>query len=300
MKNFILIIFSSLILVSCFSLSSSNLEKFSSEEAINKKAHSNKGIILVLGAGGSKGLSHLGVLEELEAADIKISMIIGTSAGSIVGSLYSAKPNIRWLKNIMLKKSRSDFLSFNIFNSRFGLSRGDNLKYFLNNNLSTKHFEKLQIPFLAIATDLATGYRVELGQGDIVPAVLASSAYPIAFQPVQIGKRQLVDGGVVSPIATDVARRYSSGHPIVAVDISGKLPKSMPTNMFGVAKRCIEIMYKNHGCSKAAKADVLIKPSLKSIGVFDDGHNNELYLAGKVAARSKIKDIKKLLISNSF
>ena len=143
-----------------------------------------RSLAVVLGGGGSRGAAHIGVLEVLEEHKIKIDLIVGCSAGALVGALYSAKPDAKYLKEILLNKKFEDLVEIDITKLPFALSGGVRLSEFLENHLNEPGFEALQIPFVAVATELGSGRRTAFGKGDVVSAVVASSAVP-GFYPCE-------------------------------------------------------------------------------------------------------------------
>jgi len=251
-------------------------------------------VALVLGGGGAKGLSHVGVLAEFEKACIPIDVIVGCSAGSIVGALYADCPNAFYIKQILKPLRTWDILDINIWYGRFGLVQGGALRRFLRRNLSCRCFEDLQIPLYVVATDLLAGELVSINSGAIIPAVHASSAVPFVFCPVYLHKRWLVDGGVADPVPVKIAKKTGAA-VVVAVDLSGLLPKTCPTNLFGVATRSAEIKFLLQSESCLQGADVVIQPELGDMGLFDDRNPQLVYEAGCKAAREAIPKILELL-----
>lgn len=251
-------------------------------------------VALVLGGGGAKGISHVGVLAEFEKAGIPIDVIVGCSAGSIVGALYADYPNSCYVKHLLKPLRTWDILDINICYGRYGLVQGGALRRFLKRHLSCHRFEELQIPLYVVATDLLTGKLVCMNSGAIIPAVHASIAVPFVFSPVYLYKRWLVDGGVADPIPVKVAKKTGAA-VVVAVDLSGLLPKICPTNLFGVATRSAEIKFLLQSESCLEGADVVIQPELGDMGLFDDKKPQYVYEAGCKAAREAIPKIIELL-----
>src|ERR1700722_7305531 len=114
-------------------------------------------LALVLGGGGARGMAHVGVLNEFEKAGIPIDVIIGCSAGSIVGALYADCPNACYIKQLLKPLRAWDILDINIWFGRYGLVRGGSLRRFMKRNLSCRCFEDLQIPLYVVATDVMSG-----------------------------------------------------------------------------------------------------------------------------------------------
>lgn len=248
------------------------------------------GVALVLGGGGARGMFHVGVLEVLQEAKIPIDLIVGCSAGSVVGALYADMPDGQYVKDLLIALKCKDLLEINLWNCRYGLCKGKSLVRFLSSKLNVKNFEDLRIPFVAVATDLNCGEIVELGSGPIVPAVLASCAVPFFFNPVKLYGRILVDGGVLDPNPVQTALKYSP-RMIIAVDLGELLPVTNPNNLFNVAARSAEIIHLNQSRRCLFGANVVIRPSLNPIGMFDDRHTCALYENGKKAARDVLPDI---------
>ncbi len=249
-------------------------------------------VALVLGGGGAKGVAHIGVLQELEKAGIRPDLIVGCSSGAIIGALYADHPSSNRLEELLIDLKRSDLV--NISFSRFGMTKGTMLEKFLQNHLEAFQFHELKIPFIAVATDLATGELVELGGGPIIPAVHASSAVPGVFNPVYYLGRYLIDGGVVSPIPVGIAKKYGA-KVVIAVDIGEGLTKKDPSNLFAIAERSVHISYKKLTEYAVQEADVLIQMDFEDIGMFSDKHNREIYKRGREKTREMLPQIKTVI-----
>jgi len=250
-------------------------------------------IALVLGGGGARGLAHVGVLEVFEQENIPIDMIIGCSAGSIVGALYADCQDAKKVKHLLEPMKTKDMLDIHIWRAKYGLSQGYRIRQILRQNLSAKTFRQLQIPFLVVTTDLSSAELVTIGAGPLIPAVMASCAVPFVFTPVKLYGRMLADGGIVDPIPVNTAKALNADI-IVAVDVRCLLFKSTPTNLFDIAKRSADITLLWQGQSCVNGADVVIQPNLGEIGMFDDQFNPVIYEAGKAAAREAIPKIRAL------
>lgn len=247
-------------------------------------------LALVLGGGGAKGLAHVGAIEELEQAGIPIDLVVGCSAGSIVGALYCDSPCSDELKATFLSLETDALVDFDLWNARYGLCQGRSLRKFLRANLYATNFDELKIPFFLVATDLFSTELVTIGGGPIIPAVEASCSIPLVFVPVNLHGRAFVDGGVIDPVPVRVAKHFQA-EVIVVVDLRGLLPQTFPTNLFEVASRSAEIswLWQSETCLQGA--DVVIRPNLEGIGTFCDDQNEYIYQAGKVAAREAIPQI---------
>ena len=226
-------------------------------------------VALVLGGGGVRGMAHVGVLEVLEEELIPIDLIVGCSAGSIVGALYAYNPCVEDIKNAVKQIRTHSLLDIDIWHCRWGLSQGKSMCRVLKSFLGTTCFDELSIPFISVATDLNSGELVPLASGEVAASVQASASIPFVFVPMDIGGRILIDGGVVNPVPVRVARDLKPDI-IIAVDLCELLDKTFPTNLFGVVNRSAEIafMWQNETCTH--HADVIIRPKTRGVGTFND------------------------------
>lgn len=247
-------------------------------------------VALVLGSGGVRGMAHIGVIEELEAAGITVDLIVGSSVGSIVGALYADNPCAEKIKEAVWSIKSASLLDFDIWQCRYGLCQGKPLHRVLHKYLQSETFEELKIPLVVVASDLNSGELVPIGVGSVEKAVQASCAIPFIFVPCEYRGRVLVDGGVVNPVPVKVARDLGA-EIIIAVDLCELLPRTFPTNLLEVITRSAEIafMWQNEACSH--HSSVIIRPKTCDVGTFNDHLKWQLYEAGKLAAREKIPEI---------
>lgn len=288
----------SCLLIVAISLSGCASIKFS-EKTVKYKpeipVYKNIKVALVLGAGGAKGLAHVGVIEELLANGIKPDLIVGCSAGAIVGAMYADNLDIHAVKMALISGTRRQFLDRSLASLPISIYGGKKMVQFLTRNIRAKNIEQLKIPFAAVSTNLNFGDITIFAKGEVVPAVMASSAYPGAFYPVKIKGQYFVDGGVFDPIPVNIARQMGA-KIIIAVDIGGLLTKSSPKHMLGLIKRSLEISYINQSIMASKDADILINVPFDDVDTFTDSLNNFIYQQGKAAARSKMFEIKELLL----
>lgn len=253
-------------------------------------------VALVLGGGGAKGMAHVGVLTELEAAGIKPDLIVGCSSGAIVGSLYADNPNAAVLKDALMEKRREHVMNLSVDFFPFGITDGEALKVLLESHLRSKTFYQLQIPFVAVATNLQFGQMVAFGSGPLTPAILASAAYPGVFTPVMIEGQYFVDGGVTNNVPVEVARQMGAQY-IIAVELASDLPKKAPKHAVGILRRCLEISLAHQANIAMRDADFIIKVPMGHVGTFDDGKNQVVYDAGRLAGKLAINNLKQNLQS---
>ena len=253
----------------------------------------NIGLALVLGGGGARGMFHVGVLEVLEEENIPIDLIVGCSAGALVGALYADCSNAQEVRDMLIGCKSGDLFDIRMSCCRYGLSQGTAMCRFLAKNLKAREFEQLRIPFVCVATDLEQGEAIPLGIGPLIPAIQASCAVPFFFQPVVLHGRVLIDGGIVDPNPVAAAFVHNP-KLIIAVDLTNLLPMTAPTSLFGITQRSAEIMHLNmsRGCLQGS--DLVIKPHIRPIGMFEDGHAGYLYEEGKRVTRELLPQIKEL------
>jgi len=173
-------------------------------------------------------MAHIGVIQTLEAYNIPIDMIAGTSIGSVIGSVYATGASVKQMKEAALSMKRSKTISLiDPTLPHSGLLSGNRVEEILNKiALKDKTFNDLKIPFTAVATDIETGAKVILNQGSVTKAVRASISIPGIFTPVKYQDYYLVDGGVVDPVPVDVVQKMGADI-IIAVSLTEKSPKSI-------------------------------------------------------------------------
>jgi NTE family protein len=237
-------------------------------------------IALVLGAGALKGFAHIGVLKILESNKIPIHMIVGTSVGSAVGSLYASGLNAFDLQKLSFAIEQKDIIDLVIPEN--GFIKGEKLEEFINRAVKHTPMEKLKIPFYAIATEIRSGQETVLGRGNTGQAVRASCSIPGVFRPVKVGDRIYVDGGVVSPVAVEAARRFGAD-VVIAVDVSASAERTSPGNTIETILQAINIMYSKLATIQLAKADVVIRPKVGHIDSGDFSKKHEAVLEGEKA-----------------
>ena len=176
-------------------------------------------ITLALGSGGVRGFSHIGVLRFLEEQDFKIKAIAGASAGSIAGAIYAAGYSPREIEELVSKVDQRKMFGRKSEDGPSLMGVGG-LANILTDLLHDKEFSQLQIPFAAVGVDLKTGQEVVMNQGNVVRAILASSAVPGVFPPRQVDQAMVIDGGVLNPVPVSVARSFYRDLPVVAVVLS--------------------------------------------------------------------------------
>jgi NTE family protein len=307
---------------------------FSQENSFSqeKKSDSVKRpkIGLVLSGGGAKGFAHIGVLKVLEEAGIKIDYIGGTSMGSIVGGLYASgynasqidsifkKTNFDELINDYIPRASKNFygkrndelyaISLPFSNLRVGipeaLSKGMynyNLLSSLTRNVRhVRDFNKLPTPFLCIATNIETGEEVLLNKGNLVQAMVASSAFPSLFTPVEIDGKLLVDGGVVNNYPIKEVRDLGADI-IIGVDVQDDLlNRKNLKNATRILVQITNLQSIDKMKSKIKDTDVYVKPDIRDFGVISFDRGEEIIRKGEEAAFAVYEKIKSLVDKDNF
>jgi NTE family protein len=249
-------------------------------------------VALVLGAGASRGFAHIGVLKVLESNRIPVHMIIGTSAGSFVGSLYAYGFNAFQIQKMSFALEKSDLADLTVPDN--GFIKGEKLEEFINKTVNNTPIEKMRIPLYVVATDLQKGQEVVFGKGDTGKAVRASCSIPGIFRPVRIENRTYVDGGLVSPVAVDAARRLGAD-VVIAVDVSSGLETLQPESTIDTILQSVVIMYSRLAAAQLTRADVVIRPKVGSIASNDFSKRHEAVLEGEKAALEALPALQNII-----
>ena len=276
---------------------------------------------LVLSGGAARGLAHIGVLKALEEQGIKIDAIAGTSMGAVIGGLYASGYKIDELEKLALginwqqalsdapprkdvpfrrKQDDRDFLVKQKLSFRddgslglpLGVIQGQNLALLLESLLAhasdIRDFDKLPIPFRAVATDIVSGEKMVFRKGHLPQVIRASMSIPAVFAPVEVNGQLLVDGGMVDNIPLDVAREMGVDIAIV-VDIGTPLRnRKQLATVIDVLNQSITLMTQRNSQEQLATLhpnDILIQPPLAGFGVTDFGRAQEMIDAGYRATR---------------
>lgn len=249
-------------------------------------------VAVVLGAGAARGFAHIGVLKVLETSKVPVHMIVGTSAGSFVGGLYAYGYNAFQLQKIALSIEKGDIADISIPDN--GFIKGDKLEEYVNGMVKNTPIERLRIPFYSVATSVPNGEEVVFGKGNTGIAVRASCSIPGVFRPARIGDKMYIDGGVVSPVAVDAARRYGADI-VIAVDISADRDARQPEGTIDTILQAINIMYSKLAAGQISRADIVIRPKVGHIGSGDFDNRHEAVLEGEKAAYEAMGNIKALI-----
>lgn len=247
----------------------------------------------VLGGGSARGFAHIGVIKAMDAAGIRPELIVGSSAGSLIGVFWAAGYTGAQMEELALRVKDEEIIDLIAGNNQRGMVSGRNLQEFVNRNLQNRSIESLPRRFVAVATQFPSGEITGFNRGDAGFAVRASCSIPGIFIPASDGTREYLDGGLVSPIPVQTARK-SGAEIIAAVDIGA--PDATPgAGLYGLLLRSFEIMSQSLRKREAADADILIRPDLSRIASTDFGARKALIAIGQQAGARLLPVIREKL-----
>lgn len=244
---------------------------------------------LALGGGAARGFAHIGVIKALETNGISPDIVVGTSAGSVVGALYAAGFGAFDLQKLAFQLDESSFKDWALFDR--GLLKGEALESFINKQVANKPIEALKRRFAAVATDLQSGEATAFSVGNVGQAVRASASVPGVFSPVVIRGREYVDGGLVSPVPAHTARSLGADI-VIAVDISQRPSGKKGAGSVDVLLDTIAIMGNRIANYELRDADVIVNPNIKGLPAGNFQQRNEAILEGERAGFGAIPRIR--------
>jgi len=246
-------------------------------------------VALALGGGAARGFAHIGVIKALETSGIGVDVVVGTSAGSVVGALYAAGNGPFELQKLAIQLDEASVTDWSLFDR--GLIKGEALERFINTNVGGRPIEGLRRRFAAVATDLQSGEPIVFQRGNTGTAVRASSSIPGVFPPVTIGGREYLDGGLVAPIPARAARGLGADL-VIAVDISSRPSGKTKAGSLDVLLDTISIMGGALGKTELAAADVVIRPELRGLPATNFQQRHEAILEGEKAGFAAVPRVR--------
>jgi NTE family protein len=244
---------------------------------------------LALGGGGARGFAHIGVIQVLEEQGIKVDLLAGTSAGSLVAALYASGLSGREMA-LLAENMDEGVITDWAFPTR-GLIRGEALARFVREKTGAKQIEQMKLPLGIVATDASDGSGILFRRGDTGTAVRASSSVPAVFQPVRIGGRDYVDGGLVAPVPVSYARKMGA-EVVIAVDITSPPEEKPGGNAFSMSAQSVSIMMRSINNYELREADIVLRPKLDGIGSADFTARKRSVQAGREAALVALPQIR--------
>lgn len=284
---------------------------------------------LVLGGGGARGLAHIGVLQSLQAYDIPIDIIVGSSMGAVIGAIFAQHPDADFVE----KKYR-DFLASDQFSTMGGtrfrkenkyepedllqqlsreikrrvvinmaahrksLLRPERLKVPVENLIEPGRIEDTAIPFACSAVDITSGEEVVFRSGDIHHAVSASAAIPGFFPPVSSGGHQLVDGSVINNFPIDTAREMGAD-VVIASNVSATFEPEEVNNVVDIIIRSNAAASAKINRQALKNAEIVLTPPIGKVNWSDFEQVDFLIEKGKLEAQRSIEDIRRIVKKRS-
>jgi NTE family protein len=244
---------------------------------------------LALGGGAARGFAHIGVIQVLEENGIKPDLVVGTSAGSLVAALYASGKSGQEMTSMAQTMDEGAITDW-AFPTR-GLIRGEALARYVREQTGNKPIEAMKLPLGIVATDLDNGTAILFQRGDTGVAVRASSSVPAVFQPVRIGAREYVDGGLVSPVPVRFARQMGA-EMVIAVDISSPPDGNATGDVMKMLLQTFAIMGKSINQFELRDADVVLRPALAGVSSADFSARLRAIQAGRDVAQRMLPEIK--------
>ena len=246
---------------------------------------------LALGGGAARGFAHVGVIQVLEEARLHPQLVTGTSAGSLVAALYASGKNSQELRRVAETMEEAEITDWMMPILNRGALRGEALAKYVNTQVGGKSIEQMKIPLGIVATDLRTGEAVTFRRGNTGSAVRASSAVPAVFQPVRIGEREYVDGGLVSPVPVKQAREMGANF-VIAVDISSDPEGNPAGDTFQILMQTFAIMGKSINTLALREAEFVVRPPLSGVKSADFGARRRSIEAGRSVMLAMLPQLK--------
>lgn len=253
---------------------------------------------LALGGGAARGFAHVGVIQVLEEAGIRPSLVTGTSAGSLVAALYASGKNGTQLQLVAEGMEEAAIADWTLPLFGRGMFRGDALARYVNTQVNGRLIEDMALPLGIVATDLNSGKDILFQRGDTGTAVRASSAVPAVFQPVKIGGREYVDGGLVSPVPVRAARAMGA-ELVIAVDISSPPEGSSANGTLEILLQTFSIMGKSINTLELKDADVVVRPGLAGVSSADFSARKKSIEAGRQAMQQLLPQLRSAIAARS-
>jgi len=289
---------------------------------LSEVSDSDEKLVLVLSGGGARGAAHIGVLKVLEELHIAPDLIVGTSMGCIIGGLYAAGWSPEEIEELMASMDWNAVFSDEVPRSELSFRRkqddrpiliqarlyfkgfkpylpagilgGQRLELLMDalqtESASAAHLDDLNIPFRAVAADIASGQAVVIDNTSLATAMRASMSIPGAFSPVELDGRKLVDGGSVANLPVGIAKQLGATS-VIAVDISSPLIADEDElesffSIFNQLNSMLTVGNRDRDVALLNGNDVLIQPDLGDISFVGFDHALEAAGIGETTARN--------------
>ncbi|GJQ61361.1 MAG: patatin [Melioribacteraceae bacterium] len=248
----------------------------------------NKNIGLALGGGAVLGAAHIGVLKALEEYDYNIKYISGTSIGAFVAALYAFGLSVSEIEKLALKLRWMDISELSL--SQFGLLSNENLGDIVIENVKGDNIRDSKIPLAIVATNITSGEKVLLTEGDIKSAVMASTCLPGVFIPVEIDGALLVDGGITENVPVSPLVEMGAEN-IIAVDLNSGNKNKRPENIIEVMVNSFDFLVLNSTKLQTKEAALILKPDLSNFDMVDTRQIQKLIEKGYLETMKSLESI---------
>ncbi|MDD5541974.1 MAG: patatin-like phospholipase family protein [Acidobacteriia bacterium] len=248
---------------------------------------------IALSGGAVRGFAHIGVLRVLHRAKIPIDFLVGTSIGSVIGAAYASGTSFDEMEEICAAMRWRDVARWTF--SKRGLASIEKNDALLDRLIRVETFDKLRIPFYAVATDIRTGELIVLSRGDLKTAVRASCAIPGLFVPVKIQGRDLVDGGVCANLPVLPLQKLGADK-IIAVDVSAHIDTARPpATVYEILVQSMLLIGRAAARHARSGADLIVEPDVGQFSWDDFNHCGDLVHAGDSAMRKLLPTVQSWL-----
>jgi NTE family protein len=245
-------------------------------------------VAVALGGGSLRGFAHVGVIAALEEAGIRPSLVVGTSAGSVIGALWASGLTAAQIDQATRELDWGVLADIGI--PRRGLVGGGGIEAFVSRHVNGRAIEDLPVPFAAVATDALSGDPVLLNRGSTASAVRASSSIPVVFEPIRARGRLLLDGGLSAPTPVRLARQLGADI-VIAVNVAWSPEEAALHNPVDMLFQTMQLMGHNLNRAELAQADVVIAPDIRSLGPIGRSSRDGLIGQGVNAGRDAVPAI---------
>ena len=252
---------------------------------------------LALGAGGSRGVAHIGFLKALEEADIKADYIAGASMGAVVGGAYAAGVSVDLMREAVFKLRLWNLIT--AAKQKGGFFGNNKMRGLIAKYIGEITFDQLNIPFHSVAVDMLTQKVIEFSEGSVVDAIVASASIPAIFHPLVKDGMRLIDGGVLERVPAMRVKKMGAD-VVVAVDVLGwrNASEKVP-GAIGVCLETFDIM-DNHRTrvykeKHKKQIDFWLEPDLGDMSQYAMKQIKDAYEKGYELGKANVDAIKKAL-----
>lgn len=259
-----------------------------SEQSNKIKLPEDRKVGVALGGGAVLGAAHLGVLKALGELDLKVGWITGTSIGALVAGFYAFGTDLDDINDLAINTDWSDFSGFSF--SKFGLLSNEKMLDLIKSKLGNVNMEEAKIPMGVVCTNISSGEKVILTEGNLAESIMASTCIPGIFRPVEIEGELYVDGGVVENIPLSALNALGAPFTI-AVDLNAKHTYERPNNIFDVLMNSFHFTMQTAAKLQSEEADIHIKPDLSEFNRIDTDQSEAIIKKGYEDAMKALEGI---------